>query len=210
MTNSANKSKMNKEINEANKQHKKNIENEFIKKTDNKKFIDLIKNASGEEDEELVTLINKTFTFLKTFNVKALNATTSKKLIDDMYTNTKKQLMEKMTSKGKSDYENSLNAYLDTLKDLTFKIKDIKTTYNSVTTEIYICEDDCKKYDENKELPDLFTACAIQTRKNKTPEVHCKKKKSMKANKEDKNWLGMFSGGSKKKKRKSRRCRRKI
>ena len=47
-------------------------------------------------------------------------------------------------------------------------------------------------------------------RKNKSPKVHCKNKKSMTAKKEDKGWFDMFSGGSKKKKRKSCRRRRKI
>lgn len=211
MTESGDKSKMkkemNKKINEANKTHQKEIDSEFAEDFDGVKFIEFIKNASGEEDEELVTLINKTFTFLKVFNQKTLNPSTSNKLIDDMYSNTEKQLTDKMTAKGKGGYNDALKAYLSKLKALTLEIKKIKSEYNTVTTEIYICEgqNKCKKYHEDDKLPDLFTACAIQTRKNKAPEIHCKNKKSITAKKED-----MFSGGSKKKKRKSRRRRRKI
>jgi len=208
MTESRDKSKMKKEINEANKQHQKYIDNEFVEHFD--EFIKFIKNASGE-DKELVTFINKTFTFLKVFNQKTLNPSTSNKLIDDMYLDTEKQLTDKMTAEDKGGYNDALKAYLSKLKELTLKIKGIKSEYNTVTTEIYICQQNkCQKYDEDDKLSDLFTACAIQTKKNKTPEVHCKNKKSMTAKKEDKGFLGMFSGGSKKKKRKSRRRRRKI
>ena len=214
------KTKMNKAINEAKKATEANIRDEFAKDDENQAFYDFLTNQSGDEDKTQIKLFNDTFNYLNVFNDKALNTMTSDSLINDMYGNTETELIKKLKEFKLDKFANPLKAYLKILKDLTMSIRDIKAANNTVETTIYVCEGEgtCKKYNpsDGEELPDVFTACAIQVSKKKGPTLRCKRKKSIKAvQKKDENegsWGNMFgfSGGRRKRTTNKKRRKRKT
>lgn len=198
------KTKMNKAIKKAKQETEEKISTEFSNGTDkdNIAFYDFITNQSGQEDKEQIKIFTDVFASLKQFNDKKLTTITPDKVINDLYNEGEKTLINKANELKHNEYEQPIKSYLNILKDLTKTIQDIKQANNTVETTIYICEGekDCTKYDPEKDLPEIFTACALQVTKNKTPTIHCKRKRSIKESQKQKGFFGMF-GGSKTKTR---------
>ena len=198
------KTKMNKAIKKAKQETEEKISTEFSNGTDKDyiAFYDFITNQSGQEDKEQIKIFTDVFASLKQFNDKNLTTITPDKVINDLYNEGEKTLIKKANELKHNEYEQPIKSYLSILKDLTKTIQDIKQANNTVETTIYICEGekDCTKYDPEKDLPEIFTACALQVTKNKTPTIHCKRKKSIKESQKQKGFFGMF-GGSKTKTR---------
>lgn len=205
------KTKMNNAINDAKKEAKDKISTDFSNDEDNKAFYDFITNQSGEEDREQIKYFTDVFAFLNNFNDKTLTTITSDKVINDLYSNAEKEMIAKTKEFKHDEYEEPIKSYLKILKELTKSIRKIKQENNTVETTIYICESEkeCLKYDpdDGKELPEVFTACALQFSKNKQPSIHCKRKQSIKNKKNG--FLGIFGGGKSKRKGKQLQTRKK-